>query len=103
MRVPTNREPIHPGIMLREESLEPMGISQQKLADDISVPYQWVNEIVNKRRDVTPSAASRLGCYFGMSAQYWLNCQMCWDLYMTAQKEKAILETISVYTEMAAD
>jgi len=103
MRIPTNREPIHPGIMLREEFLEPMGISQQKLADAIGVPYQRVNEIVNRRRGVTPSTASRLGRYFGMSAQYWLNCQMCWDLYMTAQKEKNVLEAIPAYASMAAD
>lgn len=103
MRIPTNREPTHPGEMLLEEFLKPMGISQQRLADDIGVSYQRVNEIVNKRRGVTPSTALRLGRYLGMSAQFWLNCQMGWDLYMTTQKEKDILEAIPVYAGVTAD
>ena len=57
VRVPTERVPTHPGEMLLEEFLEPLGITQQELADRIHVPYQRVNELVNGRRGVTPSTA----------------------------------------------
>ncbi|MEO7841575.1 MAG: HigA family addiction module antitoxin, partial [Anaerolineales bacterium] len=60
VRVPTNRIPTHPGEMLLEEFLTPMGISQKDLADNIEVPYQRINEIVNGRRGITPSTALRL-------------------------------------------
>ena len=61
VRVPTDREPTHPGEMLLEEFLVPMGVSQRELADAIHVPYQRVNELVNGRRGITPSTALRLG------------------------------------------
>ena len=61
VRVPTHREPTHPGEMLLEEFLKPMGISQRELAQRIRVPYQRVNELINRRRGITPSTALRLG------------------------------------------
>jgi len=61
--------------MLLEEFLIPMGISQRDLADNIQVPYQRINEIVNGRRGVTPSTALRLAKFFGMSADFWMNLQ----------------------------
>ncbi len=75
VRVPTNRTPTHPGEMLLEEFLNPMGISQRDLADNIHVPYQRVNEIVNRRRGITPSTALRLAKFFDMSADFWMNLQ----------------------------
>jgi addiction module HigA family antidote len=60
IRIPTNRKPTHPGEMLLEEFLEPMGITQKELATSIHVPYQRVNEIINKKRGITPSTALRL-------------------------------------------
>ena len=72
MRIPTHREPTHPGEMLKEEFLVPMEISQKDLANAIHVPYQRVNELINKKRGVTPSTALRLARFFGMSADYWL-------------------------------
>ena len=60
IRIPTNREPTHPGEMLVEEFLVPMKITQRELATAIHVPYQRVNELVNKKRGVTPSTALRL-------------------------------------------
>jgi len=57
VRIPTHREPTHPGEMLLEEFLNPMGITQRELAEKIHVPYQRVNEIINKRRGITPSTA----------------------------------------------
>ena len=76
--------PIHPGEILREEFLEPMGISQYRLAKDISVPPRRINEIVHGKRSVTADTALRLGRFFGMSPQFWLNLQTRYDLEMTA-------------------
>lgn len=94
MRIPTHREPVHPGEMLKEEFLIPMEISQRDLADAIHVPYQRVNELINQKRGVTPSTALRLAKFFGMTADYWLTLQIRWDLYKAEQIEKAELKTI---------
>ena len=94
VRIPTQRAPTHPGEMLLEEFLIPMGITQQQLADAIRVPYQRVNEIVNGRRGITPSTALRLAKFFGMSADFWMNLQMRWDLYHAQQDEAGHLEAI---------
>jgi addiction module HigA family antidote len=64
VRVPTHREPAHPGEMLLEEFLKPMEVSQRELADALHMPYQRVNEIVNARRGITPATALRLAKYF---------------------------------------
>lgn len=94
IRIPTNRPSTHPGEMLLEEFLVPMGITQQALADAIHVPFQRVNEIISGKRGLTPSTALRLAKYFGMSAGYWLNLQMVCDLQRAEQKESDILEAI---------
>ncbi len=75
--------PIHPGEILMEEFLGPMGISQYKLAKDISVPPRRINEIVHGKRSITADTALRLGRFFGMSPQFWLNLQTRYDLEMT--------------------
>src|SRR4030066_52616 len=87
VRVPTHRPPTHPGEMLLEEFLGPMGLSQRDLADGIRVPYQRINEIVNGRRGITPSTALRLGKFFEVSPDFWMNLQLRWDLYFTLQYE----------------
>jgi addiction module HigA family antidote len=94
IRIPTNREPTHPGEMLLEEFLNPMGMTQRELAKAIHVPYQRVNEIVNKRRGVTPSTALRLAKLFEMSEDFWVNLQLRWDLYKVKQAEADDLKTI---------
>ena len=73
-------EPIHPGEVLLEEFLNPMGISQYRLAKDISVPARRINEIVHGKRSITADTALRLGRYFGTSAQFWMNLQDHFDL-----------------------
>jgi addiction module HigA family antidote len=88
IRVPTDRAPTHPGEMLLEEFLTPMGLSQRDLALGIRVPYQRVNELVNGRRGVTPSTALRLARYFGNSLQHR------WDLYQAERVEASELERI---------
>jgi addiction module HigA family antidote len=80
--------------MLLEEFLKPMSLSQRDLAEAIHVPYQRVNELVNRRRGVTPSTALRLAQYFGTSAAFWLNLQLRWDLYHAALAEAAELKRI---------
>lgn len=97
VRIPTDREPTHPGEMLREEFLIPMGITQRELAQAIHVPYQRINELVNKKRGITPSTALRLAKFFGMSADFWMNLQLRWDLYHAQQEEAKQLERIQPY------
>ena len=93
-RIPTNREPTHPGEMLLEEFLAPMGISQKQLADAMQVPFQRVNEIVNRRRGVTPETALRLSKVLGMSPSFWLKLQMAWDLYHEQQAKQTMLDEL---------
>ena len=72
--------PVHPGEVLFEEFLKPMGISQYRLAKDISVPPRRINEVVLRKRGVTADTALRLARYFGTSEQFWLNLQAEYDL-----------------------
>ncbi len=94
IRVPTHREPTHPGEMLLEEFLKPMELTQRELADGIHVPYQRVNELVNRRRGVTPSTALRLAKFLGTSPDFWMNLQLRWDLYRAQQSEAFDLRRI---------
>ena len=94
IRVPTHRRPTHPGEMLLEEFLRPMGITQRELADAVRVPYQRINEIINGRRGITPSTALRLAKFFGMSPDFWMNLQLRWDLYQAQQAERDELKSI---------
>ena len=94
IRVPTHREPTHPGDMLLEEFLKPMALSQRDLADGIHVPYQRVNELVNKKRGMTPSTALRLSKFLGTSADFWMNLQLRWDLYQVSLSEATELKLI---------
>jgi antitoxin HigA-1 len=101
IRIPTHRPPTHPGEMLLEEFLHPMGITQKELADNILVPYQRVNEIVNGRRGITPGTALRLAKFFNMSADFWMNLQLRWDLYFAQQDENDVLGSIQPYSAVA--
>lgn len=103
VRVPTHREPTHPGEILREEFLKPMGLSQRQLALAIGVPYQRVNELVNGRRGITPSTALRLARFFGTTPGFWMNLQLRWDLYRTQQREADQLARIAPLGEMSKE
>ena len=72
--------PIHPGEILLEEFLEPMGLSQYRIAKDISVSPRRINEIVQGKRAITPDTALRLSHYFGLSERFWMNLQTRYDL-----------------------
>jgi addiction module HigA family antidote len=104
VRIPTHREPTHPGEMLLEEFLVPMGITQKELAKGIHVPYQRINEIINKRRSITPGIALRLAKFFGVSEDFWMNLQLRWDLYKAKRTELKELNTIKPFRlkELAA-
>lgn len=73
-------KPIHPGEILLEEFLKPMGISQYRLAKDISVPPRRINEIIHGKRSVSTDTALRLSRYFGLSERFWLNLQTRYDI-----------------------
>jgi len=91
-------EPIHPGEILREEFLKPMGISINRLAREIVVPPGRISEIVNGRRGITADTALRLSQFFGTSAELWLGLQSDYDLRVTRQKVgKEIARRIEPY------
>ena len=94
IRVPTHRAPTHPGEMLLEEFLAPLNLSQQDLANAIHVPYQRVNEIVNRKRGITPATALRLARFFGNTPGFWMNLQLRWDLYNAQGTEAKALRAI---------
>ena len=98
VRIPTHRQPTHPGEMLAKEFLEPMHISQRQLADAIHVPYQRINELVNQKRGITPSTSLRLARFFAMSPDFWLNLQVRWDLFKAQQSEQTELEQIREFS-----
>jgi len=100
VRIPTHRQPTHPGEMLAEEFLLPMQITQRELADAIHVPYQRVNELVHQKRGITPSTALRLARFFGVSPDLWLTLQIRWDLYKAQQAEQAELEDIQSFDHL---
>jgi addiction module HigA family antidote len=95
VRFPSHGAPTHPGEMLREEFLIPMGLTQRELAEGIRVPYQRVNELVNGRRGVTPHTALRLAKFFGTSPEVWMSLQLRWDLYRARREESAELNRIT--------
>ena len=94
VRIPTQREPTNLGEMLLKEFLIHMNITHRKLAKEIHVPYQRINEIINKRRGVTPSTALRLAKFFGVSEDFWMNLQLRWDIYKAKLDEAKELKTI---------
>ena len=85
-------EPIHPGEVLLEEFLKPMGLSQNRVAIEIGVPARRINEIVLGKRRVSADTALRLGRYFEMSPQFWLGLQMDYDLDIEEDRLGARLE-----------
>jgi addiction module HigA family antidote len=91
-------EPIHPGEILLEEFLKPMGLSQNKLANDIGVPPRRINEIIHGKRRITADTALRLAHYFNMSPQFWLGLQMDYDLDIEEDRlAMRINQEVSVY------
>lgn len=88
----TKLHPVHPGEVLQEEFLKPMGLSQNRLALDIGVPARRINEIVLGKRGVTADTALRLARCFGISVQFWLGLQLDYELDMATDKLSERLE-----------
>ncbi len=88
--IPKNRLPTHPGEILSEEFLMPLGVTQVALAQHIGVPVQRINEIVRGKRGVTPETAWLLSQAFGNSPEFWVNLQTNYDLARTRPKERNI-------------
>lgn len=96
-------QPIHPGEILEEEFLKPMDVSQYRLAKAISVPPRRINEIVHGKRSITADTALRLGRFFGIPAQFWLNIQSRYDLEVTEDSLAGRLEKeVQVFSSNAA-
>ncbi|HEY9139913.1 MAG TPA: HigA family addiction module antitoxin [Bryobacteraceae bacterium] len=86
------RTPVHPGEMLREEFMKPLGISINGLALELHVPVTRISEIVNQRRGITADTSLRLARYFGTSADFWMNIQKDYELILTQQKSLKMIE-----------
>lgn len=94
--------PVHPGEILLEEFLKPMGISQYRLAKDISVHPRRINEIVHGQRAISANTALRLSRYFGLSERFWLNLQARYDLELEKDRLEGRLEQeVKVYSNHA--
>jgi len=92
--------PIHPGEILKEEFLDEMNLSQYRLAKDINVPPRRINEIVLGKRGITADTALRLGRYFSMSPQFWINLQTHYDLEIELDKIGNRLESeVKIYSK----
>ena len=91
-------EPIHPGEILLTEFLEPMGISQYRLAKDLDVLQTRIADIVKGRRSITADTALRLAKYFGMSDSFWVNLQAHYDLEVERDRLADELEKVAVYS-----
>jgi addiction module HigA family antidote len=86
--------PVHPGELLREEFLEPMGITAYRLAKDIGVPEQRIGAIVREQRGISADTALRLSRYFGMSESYWTNAQAHYEREMVKDEVGEEIERI---------
>jgi antitoxin HigA-1 len=99
---PINKmRPIHPGEVLREEFLVPLGITAHALAMALKVPAPRINDIVRERRSITPDTALRLARYFGTTPQFWLNLQASYDLKIAERELGSKIES-EVHTRLSA-
>jgi len=94
--------PIHPGEVLREDFLVPLGLSEYRLAKDIGVPPRRINEIVKGKRAVTADTAVRLARYFGWPAEVWLNLQATYERQRAETEMRAVLSRIRPCAALAA-
>ena len=103
MMIPKARRPITPGQVLREDFIEPLGLTQGKLADALDVDRSTINEILNERRSITPEMALRLGHAFRTSPGYWMNLQLAVSLYDAEHSPaKAEVERLPILVSLVA-
>jgi addiction module HigA family antidote len=96
------REPTHPGEILKEEFLIPLNISQTFLADALGVSFRAVNELVNQKRGITVEMAIRLSKYFKTTPELWLNLQNQYELYKVSKKKQSIFEKLEPCEKIVA-
>jgi antitoxin HigA-1 len=87
-----SRKPVHPGEMLREEFMKPLGLSINGLSLELHVPVTRISQIVNEKRGITADTALRLARHFGMSADFWMNLQKDYELILARQKSLGTIE-----------
>lgn len=92
--MPKTLAPVHPGEVLREEFMKPMGISINALARGLNIPTSRVSQIVNAQRGISPDTAMRAAQYFGTTADFWVNLQSHYDLLVAKEQEKAIRQEV---------
>ncbi len=92
-----NRKPVHPGEILREEFLKPMGISQIQLSEDLNTSVKIINELVNEKRNLSSTLALKLSKYFGTSIELWLNLQNNYNIYKTLKANKKEINKIRAF------
>ena len=92
--LPTDQPPTHPGEMLLEEFLKPLGVSQSAFAIRLGVSFPRLNEVVRGKRGVTPDTALRLARVTGMSADFWLGLQQDWDLWHALRSAESVLDEL---------
>jgi len=95
------RQPTHPGKILREDFLLPMGLSQTELAERLKTTFRTVNEILNEKRGISPEMAVRLARFFGTTEELWLNLQDQYDLYKVKDRKKTDLAKIIPYKQLS--
>ena len=95
------RQPTHPGVILREEFIEPLGLTHTDLAGRIKTTFRTVNEILNEKRNISPDMALRLARFLGTSEELWLNLQDQYDLYKAKEKNKVVLKGIKPLKELS--
>lgn len=101
--VELKREPTHPGDILKYEFMEPLEITQTRLAHDLDTSFRTINEIINHKRGVTPEMAIRLSRYFGTSEELWMNLQSQYDLAMVRKKKRVVLDKVRPYRELHSE
>jgi addiction module HigA family antidote len=95
------RRPTHPGAILREEFVQPLGLTQAGLAERLKTTFRTVNEILNEKRSISPDMALRLARFFGTSGELWLGLQDQYDLYRAREKSRDVLKGIKPLREKA--
>ncbi len=94
IRIPTDRVPTHPGEMLLQEFLIPMSITQHELSDATRLPSDFIAALIKGETPINARASLRLAKFFGVSADFWMNLQLRWDLYKAQREEADDLQSI---------
>ncbi|MBP6497804.1 MAG: HigA family addiction module antidote protein [Campylobacteraceae bacterium] len=95
MRKVMLREPTHPGVFLKEDYMIPLSLTQARLARLLDVGERTINELCNKKRGISAVMALKLGRLFGIDAEFWLNAQNSYDIWLELQKHKAEIEKVA--------